>query len=344
MNEKSVLLHADKKIRISYGNGIQLLTPSFSISMDPRRASSCDYTFVSHAHIDHVHSPNGKSKLLTSNETVKLAKARGYDLGQTLSEAPGVELLDAGHILGSRSILVKDSVFYTGDLSRRSRGFLNGCKGVKCDTLIMETTYGQPKYIFPDTNNLVQQVNSLIATCFDNGRPIILCGYALGKAQLISYLFHHWDPVYLHESVHEMNEAHIEMGVGLKNFRKLSMNETAENELRKGPWVMISPNSFGRSGFVRTMMEKYGAVSAAFTGWAMDSLYRYSTRSSEHYLPLSDHCDYQELIDLAKYCNPSKIYTVHGFAEEFAMRLRSLGFDAEPLVDMHGQVPISDYT
>ncbi len=343
LKEKSVLVGRDKNISLSLGNGVTVRAPSFSIALDPERASSCDYTFVSHAHIDHVHSANGKSKILASKETAKLARARGYDLGLALEDAPGIELIDAGHILGSRSVLIEDRVFYTGDISRRSRGFLHGCKGVKCDTLIMETTYGKPRYLFPETDLVVQQVNSLIAKCFDECRPVILSGYALGKAQLISYLFDYWDPVYLHESVYEMNSAHIDLGVKLRHFEKFVNNPETEKTLRKGPWIMIAPMSGGRSSFVRTIVEKYGAAVATFTGWAVDSRFRYSTKS-EHAFPVSDHCDFQELVDLVKYCDPSKIYTVHGFAEEFAVYIRALGFDAEPLVDTHGQVAISDYT
>src|SRR5208283_5695518 len=130
----------------------------------------------------------------------------------------GLQLIDAGHILGSRAILIEDSVLYTGDFSKRDRAFLKGMSGVKCETLIMETTYGKPHYVFRDTERIVGQVSKVIADCFHQCRPVVLCGYPLGKAQLISYLFQHWDPVYVHESVHKMNSAHIDLGVSLRAF------------------------------------------------------------------------------------------------------------------------------
>lgn len=315
---------------ISYGNGITVNTPSFSVALDPRSASECNYTFVSHAHIDHVHVPNGKSKVIASKETKELAKMRGYNLGKSDCEVSGMQTIDSGHILGSRAILIEDKILYTGDLSTRDRAFLKGFKGVKCETLIIESTYGRGHYVFPETEVVRSQVNKFISECFDRCRPVVLTGYPLGKAQMISYLFDMWEPVYLHESIYKMNNGHIKLGIELKDFEMLSSGKESEEKLRRGPWILIAPSSGGRSSFVRTMKEKYNAVIATFTGWAIDSRY-HSAMSLDRAFPLSDHCDFQELVMFVKNCSPSKVYTVHGFSMEFAAHLRRLGFDAESL-------------
>ena len=312
------------------------------MALDPKRASSCDYAFVSHAHIDHVHAPDGKSNVLSSKETACLAKARGYDLGKFTESASGIDLIDSGHILGSRAVLIEDSVFYTGDFSRRDRGFLKGSPGVKCDTLIMETTYGMPKYVFTQTDSIVSKVSSLIAECFDKCRPVVLTGYALGKAQLITFLFKHWEPIFLHESVHRMNSLHRDFGIALPECVSFEISKPEDSKLlERRPWIMVSPSATGRSHFIRSMREKYGAIVMAFTGWAIDPSYRYSM-GVDYAFDLSDHCDFKELVDLAKYCNPSKVYTVHGFAREFADHLNYLGFDAEPL-DGNGQSRLTNF-
>jgi putative mRNA 3-end processing factor len=323
-------VHSRNGFEISNGNGITIRSPSFSVTLDPRVATAVDYTFVSHAHIDHMHSPRGKSKIIASAQTKELAKARGYRLGDTIEQAPGVELVDSGHIFGSRGALVKDRIFYTGDISVRKRGFLGGCKGIKCDTLIMESTYGRSRYVFPEIEDVASSVNRFIATNFDRCRPVILTGYPLGKAQLITYLFSSWEPVYLHESVFEMNSSHISMGVDLKNFEMLKSGKDSDSKLSRGPWVLIAPSFSTRSPLIRELKQKYNPAVGTFSGWAIDQRYRYMT-NSEAAFPLSDHCDFRDLVELAKYCNPSMIYTVHGFASEFAAHLRDLGFEAEPL-------------
>ncbi len=227
-------------------------------------------------------------------------------------------------------ILIEDSLFYTGDFSTRDRGFLRGSPGVKCDTLIMETTYGTPRYVFTDTEKIVSRVSRLIAECFHNCRPVVLTGYPLGKAQLITYLFRNWGPMYLHESVHDMNQAHIELGIELPRLDSCGVGSKQEAVLKKRPWIVVSPASSGRSQFIKSLRDNYGAVVIAFTGWAVDPRYSYMM-GVDYAFDLSDHCDFKELVQLAKYCNPSKIYTVHGFAAEFAEHLKFLGFDAEPL-------------
>jgi putative mRNA 3-end processing factor len=328
--QSGIITRNGKRITVSHRGGILVKTGTYSLALDPRRPTKSDYSFVSHAHIDHVHTPDGASKLIASKETVELARVRGFRFRDAIEEQKGVDLVDAGHILGSRAILIEDSVFYTGDFSTRDRGFLKGSPGVKCDTLIMETTYGTPRYVFTDTEKIVSRVSRLIAECFHKCKPVILTGYPLGKAQLITYLFRNWGPIYLHESVFDMNEAHIDLGVELPRLESCGVGHKQDSLLKRRPWIVVAPASSGRSHFIKSLRENYGAVVVAFTGWALDHRYSYMM-GVDYAFDLSDHCDFNELVQLAKYCNPSKIYTVHGFATEFAEHLKFLGFDAEPL-------------
>jgi putative mRNA 3-end processing factor len=324
-------------------NGITIDMGSFSIALDPRRASNCNYTFVSHAHIDHVHLPNGKSKVIASKETAELARMRGYDLGVSTDQVSGVEMIDSGHILGSKAILIKDKILYTGDLCARDRAFLKGFRGIRCETLIIESTYGRGHYLFPETDSITQQVNKFISDTFDQCRPVVLTGYPLGKAQMVSYIFDNWEPVYIHDSICNLNRTHIKLGVDLKDFERFGSSKEFREKLERGPWILIAPSSGGRSNFIREMKQKYNAAIATFTGWAIDSRSRY-TISLDRSFPLSDHCDFQELVSFVKTCAPSKIYTVHGFSAEFAAYLRHQGFDADPLeVEEDSQMRLTSY-
>lgn len=51
----------------------------------------------------------------------------------------------------------------------------------------------------------------------------------------------------------------------------------------------------------------------------------------DYALPLSDHCDFNELIQIVKKCNPKKIFTIHGFEVEFARVLNNMGYNAIPI-------------
>ena len=326
-------------IRVSSNGGIQVEAGKTRFVLDPKGVVRADYTFVSHAHIDHMHNPAKNERVIASKETSDLAKARGYDLGCTTEEMEGIELLDSGHILGSRAIKIADEVYYTGDASGRERAFLGKCRTRRARILIMETTYGSPEYVFPQTAKLVRDVNGLIGSAFDRGRPVVLMGYPLGKAQLLTYYFSSWEPLFFHDSVATMNKIHVDHGITLKAGRRFNPSEDA-NALPGGPWVMVAPMSSGRSHLMSHLRNRYGAVLVAFSGWAIKGGYS-GFLGADYSFPLSDHCDYPELIKLVEAVSPETVYTMHGFAAEFASDLRRMGFSARTLSAY--QSSLSDY-
>jgi putative mRNA 3-end processing factor len=299
------------------------------IALDPSKSTDTDVTFVSHAHIDHLHKPENGQMILTSQETSKLAKARGYSMEKSSESLDGFELVDSGHILGSRGLLIDDKIFYTGDVSIRDRAFLKGAKVPKCETLILESTYGKPEFKFPSINEIADNANKIISNLYSMGIPVILMGYPLGKAQVLTGMFKHWEPLYVHDSVYKMNNVYRDLGIDLGNAIPYSQAEK-ENMLAKKPWIMVAPKMGAGSGFLSEMKDRYNAVTMGFSGWALSNWYKYSS-SMDYALPLSDHCDFDELISIVKECSPSKVYTFHGFAGELAMQLNKLGYDSEPL-------------
>src|SRR5271170_5772074 len=120
-----------------------------TFALDPKGSVRSDYTFVSHAHMDHVQNPDPKTQVLASKETRMLAEARGFKLGKTMESVEGVKLLDSGHILGAKAICIGDELFYTGDAAGRSRAFMGRCRTKKARVLITESTFGKSNYLFP---------------------------------------------------------------------------------------------------------------------------------------------------------------------------------------------------
>lgn len=325
--------------KVSSNGGIQVDAGKVRYALDPTGQVRADYTFVSHAHLDHMHAPSKGEHLIASEATRELALARGYDLGRTVEQVEGVELLDSGHILGSRAIRIAEDVYYTGDASGRERAFLGKCKTRRARVLIMETTYGNPEYIFPQTAKLVKEVNSVIASAYDRGKPVVLMGYPLGKAQLLSYFFSSWEPLFFHQKVAVMNKIHIDNGVPLK--RGTVFDPVADSDsLPDGPWLMVSPMSNGRSRAMAHLKKRYGAILIAFSGWAVKGGFGPSM-GADYAFPMSDHCDYPELVKLVEAISPETVYTTHGFAAEFASDLRKMGFSARTLTPY--QSSLSDF-
>ena len=327
------------KTRVSLGYGIFVEHGATRYALDPRAPVKADYTFVSHAHMDHVETPHPGSVVLTSRETALLARARGVELGpKTLDPPEGVAMLDSGHILGARALCIEDELLYTGDAAGRARAFMSRCKTKKARVLITETTFGDPQYVFPPLDEVVKRVNEMISHTFDKGRPVVLMGYPLGKSQILSYLFSSWNPFFVYGHVSEMNRIYRESGIDLQKEAK-TIGATLEG-LPQGPWVMVAPMMSSRNKLAARLKKEYRAVLASFSGWAVQQGYGRSL-GADYSFPLSDHCDYNELLSLAREVSPELVYTTHGFTSEFAKTLRGEGFDAKPLEGY--QAFLSDY-
>jgi putative mRNA 3-end processing factor len=295
--------------------------------LDPKNASNNAINFVSHAHSDHLPIQNGGT-ILSSQETSEIANLRGVKMEHFVDSLEDFTMIDSGHILGARGLLF-DEIFYTGDICTRARGFLNGARIPKCKTLITECTFGLPEFIFPKIYEIENRVNEIISGLYSKGRPVILLGYQLGKAQTLSYLFRHWEPLYYHDSVKQMNNLHRKLGIDLKEARGHTEAESL-GLLNKKPWVMIAPMMSDKSQFIQQMKSKYGSVTIGFSGWAKSPRFAF-TRGCDYSIPLSDHCDFNELTEIVLSSGAEKVYTVHGFVEEFASHLSKFGIDAKPL-------------
>jgi putative mRNA 3-end processing factor len=314
--------------------GLLLEKNETRILLDPSKVESNDFVFISHAHSDHVYrKPRNKSKIttITSVETEAIANARGYEITNAIYEGKDLELIDSGHILGSKGLLAFNDTFYTGDISIRKRAFLKLPKKIpQVDTLIIESTFGLQDYIFPNHREIIHQANKIIADAYDKGHPVILMGYPLGKAQLLTNFFGHWDPFFSYDSIELINTVYRNMGISLRNTTCFTEAEKDRLLETKYPWIMLAPLMNGNSRFLKYMKEKYNTITIGFSGWACSPRYRFMM-GIDHALPLSDHCDFNELIEVVKKCNPKKIYTIHGFAVEFARTLNNFGYNAIPI-------------
>jgi len=292
---------------------------------DSRKALG-DTNIASHAHMDHAFQ--GDSEVVCSKLTKKLLESRlGRELTQT--EHPDIELIDSGHILGSKAALIKTKgkrILYTGDVSTRDRTYLKGFKPVKADILITESTYGIPAYSFPEQ----QKIENNIKNWIENTEAPFLFGYSLGKAQKIQCLAQQVTdrPIVAHGAVMKMNkvvEQHTNLNFNTKPYGK------NKDLLENGDAVFIGPTSFAKTDSLNSLVKKSKGVKAGFSGWAMTSNYKYRG-GYDKVFPFSDHCGFQDLIEMVDAIDPEKVYTHHGFDSELASYLkREKGINARAL-------------
>ncbi len=310
-------------------NGIELdLADGQQVVFDG--SGEADHTVLSHAHADHLCS--GRDTVICSALTAALAsERRGGPPIDTRSPPDWVELRNAGHIAGSRAALVTDPATgrrycYTGDLSTRSRFYLDGFQPPAADVLIIESTYGKPTYRFPPTDTVVADIREWLAATPD--RISVLFGYPLGRAQKLQLIAGELDrgPLLVSPAIDDLNAV-------IERHRPVQFNSNPyENLLSLEPGdILVLPPGMNREA-VRSKIAQSGPVATAgVSGWAAEEAYRYRGGYDVTF-SLSDHCDFDELVEVVETVDPERVYTHHGFADEFAATLTTeFGYETRAL-------------
>lgn len=310
---------------LQLGNGILLEQDGRSYRFDPRRVQPDDVSMISHAHTDHLPTSFKKLGAVCSPVTRDLVELRRKKSIEMLSDEK-VHMLEAGHIAGSRMFLVEGeaSVLYTGDFCTREKEHTKPAKPHRCDTLIMEATYGKPQYVFPDHSEIMSLARDWIQDILRRDGVAVLFAYPLGKSQELAASLKDM-PLFLQGSIAENNRVLKRHGYDLTD-RELDGGDA------KPPFVYIT-SGYGKDALRVESFKKHGARTAAFSGWALDRGFSHQGGACDEAFPVSDHCGFNELMEFARLCSPSNVFTTHGFAKELAAHIRkTLGIQAQPLV------------
>jgi len=284
---------------------------------------------MSHAHADHIarhelgyctpetaalfHHRRGahhRIKTLPYRQTVECGSLR-------LTTYP------AGHCLGSAMLLAESdqlSLLYTGDFKLGPSVTSEPAELPHADILVMESTFGRPKYRLPPREETIAELIELVRSILKEGRTPVIHAYALGKAQEVTKLLTNAQlPVQQHPMTFAVSEIYRQCGMNLGAVREF-----------KGRWepghvIVTLPR--GMKDFRLAGIE--APVSIAVTGWAMDSSTKYR-QQVDHALPLSDHADFDQLLETAERVGADSIYCTHG-PREFVEHLRAEGFNAFPV-------------
>ena len=312
---------------IQQKHGIHL--PQIGWSLDATRRA--ERSFVSHAHSDHMAR---HPEVVCTYATARLMRARLpskkrtehiLPFGHTEQLTPDctVTLHPAGHIFGSAQILLNHaehgSLLYTGDFKLYPGHAAEACATPRADTLIMETTFGLPRYVFPPADEIIA---NLIAFCrqalADGATPVLFC-YSLGKSQeVLRALAPAGLPVMLHAETFRLTRICARLGLDFPPHAEFTASTHAGH-------VIITPaHAPGLLKHVTTPRT------AAITGWALDRGVNHRFQNTAAF-PLSDHADFPSLLAFVDRVQPKRVYTVHGFTKEFAATLRARGIEASPL-------------
>jgi Cft2 family RNA processing exonuclease len=308
---------------VKYGKGVWL--PQIGWWLDAQ--ARADRSFVSHAHSDHIARHR---EVLCTTPTARLLQARlpgrreiatlPFGRAQAIDFGATATLHPAGHILGSSQILIESpdhgSLLYTGDFKLRPSLAAETCATPRADTLIMETTFGVPRYVFPPDADVIAGIIDFCRHSLETGAtPVLLC-YSLGKSQeVLRALAPAGLPVMLHAETLRLTKIYEQSGIVFPPYREFDANAA-------GSHVVICPPH--ADGLLNRIPARR---TASITGWALDAGATYRLRSDAAF-PLSDHAGYDDLLRFVELVQPKRVLTLHGFAREFARTLRARGLEA----------------
>jgi putative mRNA 3-end processing factor len=284
--------------------------------------------FISHAHADHI--ARHELALCTSStaqlyqhrlgmrRTAELPHRQPIPFGSfTLTTYP------AGHCLGSAMLLADDGekrLLFTGDFKLGPSATCEEVELPQADILVMESTFGKPKYRLPPREEIIAELIALVRKTLSEGRTPVIHAYALGKSQEVTKILTLAGiPVEQHPDIFAVSKVYNACGMDLGDVSEFKGKAKPDHAIVTLPRGM---KNFRMAGIKHP-------VSIVTTGWAIDPSTKYQYRV-DHALPLSDHADFDDLFETAERVGAAEIYCTHG-PPEFVGHLRAAGFNAHPI-------------
>jgi putative mRNA 3-end processing factor len=302
------------------------------LTLDARRSMPVGY--ISHAHSDHLAR---HEHLIATPATVALAQARvgaakvttslefgtPYSLGNF-----GLQLFPAGHVLGAAQLRVQRDdghvIVYTGDFSVRPSLTASQATYLPADTLLMEATFGDPRYRFPPKPKTFAAVADWARDCFRRGRQPVVLTYSLGKSQeTIAQLARQGFGACVDSEIERLSAVYRQFGVDVSP--RIFDGTFLPNEVGVFP-----PHRAPTVSGIRL-------ETAALTGWALEP-WGARRAGADVAFPISDHADFDELMAYGCQSGAREILTVYGHAATLAKHLRQAGLFARSInerVQMH---------
>lgn len=308
-------------------NGIYCAAGDFYI--DPWKP--VNRAVITHAHSDHASW--GHKHYLAHHLSREVMYYRLGDISLETMEYGDTKVINgvrvsfypAGHIVGSAQVRVeyKGEIWVaSGDYKLEDDGLSAAFEPVKCHTFISECTFGMPVYKWRPQSEIYNDINQWWKINAEEGRTTVLAGYSLGKAQRIMQgLDLSIGKIYLHGVIANTNEALVRNGIRLPEAERV----TAEfkREQARGGIVICPPSAVGS-----LWMRKFPSVSFGYcSGWmAIRGAKR--RRAADRGFVLSDHADWDGLIEAIRGTECESVCLTHGSTASFSRYLRELGYDA----------------
>ena len=298
-----------------------------------------DKAVITHAHSDHARW--GSKYYLCHNYTLPLLQLR---LGENNYEScnwneivilngVNVSFHPAGHIIGSAQVRVeyKGEIWVvSGDYKIEDDGISTPFEPVKCHSFITESTFGLPIYKWKPQPVIFNEMKDWIRQNSSDLKTSVFIAYSLGKAQrILQPLAETGLPIFAHGAVYNVHQALVNSGWDLPEVKRITP-ETSKEELKGS--IVIAPSSAEGSPWMKRF---YPYATGICSGW-MQVRGNVRRKNADAGFALSDHADWQGLVQAVKATGAEKVYVTHGFQSAFSRFLNENNIESAEVKTAYG--------
>ena len=229
-----------------------------------------------------------------------------------------VSLHPAGHIIGSSQIRLEynnEVWVVSGDYKTEDDGISGKFEPLKCNAFITESTFGLPIYKWKPQQEIYTDIINWINKNKENGKASILIAYSLGKSQrVLQAIKETTQTIFAHGAIFNMQQTLIDAGFDLTPVVRITP-ETSK-ELLKETVIIAPPGAEGTSWMKKFYPYSIGVCS----GW-MQVRGNARRRNVDAGFALSDHADWNGLLQTVKATGAEKVFVTHGFQSAFSRYL-----------------------
>jgi putative mRNA 3-end processing factor len=260
---------------------------------------------ISHAHADHAVSGNNTiyctaatlafMQLRYGKNAAKVFNVIPFNSAFTINDVK-ITLIPAGHILGSAQVLMEYEgirYLYTGDYKLQPDATCEPIEWVTTDVLITESTFANPAILHPDPVAEIKKINEIKIN-------ILLGAYGLGKSQRLINLINVYAPqkkILVHHRIMPINLIYEKMGfpLGRHQIYSRKLMKTQEEFV-----YIVPPFTFD------SYINAKGVKRLFASGWKALQV------NQQDSLFISDHVDWNDILQTIKNTKPKQIWTLHG--------------------------------
>lgn len=299
-----------------------------------------DYAIISHGHADHARW--GNKHYLCHNDSKAILKHRigqdisiesmGYNEPKTINGVK-VSFYPAGHIIGSAQIRLEYKgyvIVFSGDYKTQPDFLTVPFDPVKCNEFITESTFGLPIYKWKSELELQNELQNWVLQNQQNNRTSVFIGYSLGKAQRIMKLVEGVDDIFVHSAINNLNNAISNSGIIIPDTTLITSDFNKKEIQNK---IVILPPALLGSKMLKRIPN---AATAICSGW-MHIRGNRRWKGVDAGFAVSDHADWDGLLEAVKATEAEKVYVTHGSQAVFSKYLNEIGIEAHELKTEYGE-------